>query len=159
MIRRFAAVSLLLALLPACASQPAAPSPMRVLEVKASLDSLCTRYAFAADAHDAGGFELLFGDDATLSLSGEPTVKGRTAIGESLGKHYSGIDATGYRVDGQFLNVLGNTAFQSGAFEEAYTEGGVERTRYGRFALYAEQSASKEWRIRNLTAIADSVRP
>lgn len=159
MIRRFGLVLVLLALIPACASQPSAPSPMRILEVKASLDTLWTRYAFASDAHDAGGFELLFASDATISFSNAPTVTGAPAIGEFLGKLYSGVDATALRVDGQYLNVMGNTAFQTGTFEEDFTEGGVEKTEYGRFALYAEQAANKEWRLRNLTAIADSIRP
>ncbi len=159
MLRGFAFALLLLTLVPACSNQPSRPTPIRLLEVKSSLDTLWTRYAFASDAHDAGGFELLFVDDATLAFSSAPTVKGGSAIGAFLEKSYSGVDATAFRVDGQYLNVMGNTAFQSGGFEEDFTEGGVEKTKYGRFTLYAEQAANHEWRIRNLTAIADSVRP
>ncbi|MEK7348568.1 MAG: SgcJ/EcaC family oxidoreductase [Candidatus Eisenbacteria bacterium] len=156
---RFLAVALfLLALVPACTTQTTS-SPVRTLEVKASLDTLWTRYAFASDAHDAGGFALLFVDDATLALPGVPTKRGRAAIEECLGSLYSGVDATALRIDQHDLSVAGATAFQSGAFEEDFTEAGVAKTRYGRFAAIVEQGKDRAWRIRHLTALADSVRP
>ena len=156
---RFLAVTLfLLALVPACTTQTTS-SPVRTLEVKASLDTLWTRYAFASDAHDADGFGLLFVDDATLALPGVPTKRGRAAIKECLGSLYSGVDATALRIDQQDLSVAGATAFQSAAFEEDFTEAGVAKTRYGRFAVIVEQGKDHAWRIRHLTVLADSVRP
>lgn len=149
---------LALALVPACMTQTTS-SPLRSLEVKSSLDTLWTRYAFASDAHDAGGFGLLFADDATLALPGAPTKRGRAAIEECLGALYSGVDATALRINMQDLNVAGSFAFQSGAFEEDFTEAGAAKTRYGRFALFAEQGKDRVWRIQHLTALADSIRP
>lgn len=149
---------LALALVPACTTQTTS-SPLRSLEVKSSLDTLWTRYAFASDAHDAGGFGLLFADDATLALPGAATKRGRAAIEECLGALYSGVDATALRINTQDLNVAGSFAFQSGAFEEDFTEAGIAKTKYGRFALFAEQGKDREWRIRQLTALADSIRP
>lgn len=159
MIRRFVAALFVLALVPACSSKAPAPTPMRMLEVKASIDTLWTRYAFASDAHDAGGFGLLFAEDAILALPNVPTKRGVPAIEECLGQLYSGVDATALRIDHQYLSVSGSFAFQSGGFEEDYTEAGVAKTRYGRFALAVEQGKNDEWRIRNLTVLADSIRP
>ncbi|HEU4724771.1 MAG TPA: hypothetical protein VFU59_05660 [Candidatus Eisenbacteria bacterium] len=159
MIRVLAVALFLLALLPACSSQPQAPTPMRMLEVKGSIDTLWTRFAFASDAHDSVGFGLLFVEDATLAMSGVPTKKGVREIEECLGSLYTGLDATALRIDNQHLSVSGGFAFQCGGFEEDFTEGGVAKTRYGRFALAVEQGKNREWRIRNLTVLADSVRP
>jgi hypothetical protein len=160
-MRSLAAALFLLALLtlvPACTTQTA-PTPVRILEVKASLDTLWTRYAFASDTHDAGGFRLLFVDDAMLALPNVPTKRGLAAIEECLASLYTGVDATALRIDQQYLNVCGSSAFQSGAFEEDFTQAGIAKTRYGRFALAVEQGKDHEWRIRNLTMLADSIRP
>jgi hypothetical protein len=132
---------------------------MRMLEVKASLDTLWTRYAFASDAHDSVGFGLLFAEDASLALPSLPTKRGLPAIEECLSSLYSGVDATALRIDQQYLAVGGALAFQSGAFEEDFNADGVAKTRYGRFALAVEQGRNREWRIRNLTILADSIRP
>lgn len=157
-MRPFAIALFLLALVPACSTESTS-SPTRMLEVKASLDTLWTRYAFAGDARDAGGFGLLFTDEATLSISGVPPKKGRAEIEECLGSMYSGVDATALRIDHQDMNAVGLLAFQSGNFEEDFTEAGVAKTRYGRFAVVVEQGKDGSWRIRHLTALADSIKP
>jgi len=156
-MRPFAIAFLLLALIPACSTESTS-SPTRMLEVKASLDTLWTRYAFAADARDAGGFGLLFTDEATVALSDAPTARGRAAIEEFLGKRYTGVDATALRIDHQDMNAVGLLAFQSGNYEEDFTEAGAARTRYGRFAVVVEEGKDG-WRIRHLTALTDSIRP
>jgi len=157
-MRPFAVALFLLALVPACSTESTS-SPTRMLSVKASLDTLWTRFAFAADAHDAGGFGLLFTDEATLALSGVPTKKGRAEIEECLGALYSGVDATALRIDHRDMNAVGLLAFQCGFFEEDFTESGIAKTRYGRFAVAVEQGKDGAWRFRHLTALADSVRP
>ena len=106
MLRRLALILVLLAFVPACTPQPTTTSTMRMLEVKASLDTLWTRYAFASDTHDAAGFGLLFAEDATLALPNVPTKRGLPAIEECLGQLYTGVDATALRVD-QHLSGAG----------------------------------------------------
>ncbi len=157
-MRPFFLALFLLTLVPACSTESTS-SPTRMLAVKASLDTLWTRYAFSGDAHDAGGFGLLFTDEATLAISGVPTKKGRAEIEECLGALYTGVDATALRIDHRDMNAVGMLAFQSGFFEEDFTEGGVAKTRYGRFAAAVEQGKDGAWRFRHLTALADSVRP
>jgi len=131
---------------------------LEISVVKTSIDSLWTMYATASDQRDAIAFESLFWEDGTLVFSNAPTVKGRRAIGEFLAAHYTPIDATGFRVVPEELKVSGSLAAQIGTFEERFLDGSAEKTKYGRFVLIAERDSDKSWRIRQLAAIADSIR-
>ena len=133
-------------------------SAVQAAKAKTSIDSLWTRYAVASDQRDAAAFASLFTEDASLVQSGAPTVRGRTAIGDSLASHYTGIDATGLRVVPEELKASGLLAVQSGAFEEQFIEGDSQKTKFGRYVLFAERGPGEAWRIRRLAALTDSVR-
>jgi uncharacterized protein (TIGR02246 family) len=153
---RFAALPLLiLASLPSCASNDL-ETALGTAKAKTSLDSLWTAYAVASDQRDPIAFEALFTEDAVLVFSGVPTARGRRAIGECLASLYSGVDATGLRVVPEEMEVSGDLAAQSGAFEESFTKGETPRTRFGRFVLIAERDEDMRWRIQLLVALADS---
>ena len=141
-----------------CTSEGGHETALQVSEVKASIDSLWTMYATASDQRDAIAFESLFMEDGVLVFSNAPTVRGRKEIGEFLAELYKPIDATGMRVVPEDLKVSGPLAAQSGTFEERFTEGDAAKTEYGRFVMIAERGSDKTWRIRRLTAIADSIR-
>ena len=144
-------------LVSACARE-AGPSAFNALSVKASMDSLWTKYATAADRRDSTAFGELFTEDGSLVFDGAPTVRGRDAIRSFLRSLYASIDATGMRVSQEDLQVSGAMAVQSGAFEESFIEGGKEKTEFGRFALIAEQDKGGAWRIRRLVALTDSTK-
>ena len=116
---------------------------LEISVVKTSIDSLWTMYATASDQRDAIGFESLFAEDGALVFSNASTVTGRRAIGEFLARHYTPVDATGFRVVPEELKVSGSLAAQSGTFEERFLEGGAEKTKYGRFVLIAERGSDK----------------
>jgi uncharacterized protein (TIGR02246 family) len=153
---RFPILALLvLAVIPACGTQTTR-SAVGTLEVKAAIDSLWTGYAHASDSKDAAAFGALFTEDATLVSSGAPTVRGREAIQTYLASHYTGVDATGMRVEADETRVSGEIAVQSGTFEESFIERDAPMTRYGRFVLIAEPAKDRAWKIRRLVVLADS---
>lgn len=155
MLGRLALALVVSALVPACNTQ-STPSAVSALEVKAAVDSLWTRYAYASDTKDAAAFGALFAEDATLVRSGAATVHGRDAIQTSLVSIYADLDPTGLRVLPDETKVSDAIAVQSGTLEESFLARGVPTTRYGRFVLVAELGSDRAWRIRRLVEIADS---
>ncbi|MGH7680467.1 MAG: nuclear transport factor 2 family protein [Candidatus Eiseniibacteriota bacterium] len=151
----FAAALAALLLLPAC-NQHSTPSAVETFSAKAAVDSLWSGYAHASDEKDAEGFAKLFTEDAAVDYSGAPTVRGRDAIKLFLTSHYEKIDPTGLRIEPDEIRVSGETAIQSGAYEERFIEGNKEMTEYGRFVLVAEGDGKGAWKIRRLMAITDS---
>jgi uncharacterized protein (TIGR02246 family) len=152
-----ASAGLLALLLTACGKETE-QTAFNALGVKASLDSLWTRYATAADKRDSTALGGLFTEDASIVFSGAPTVLGRDAIRPYLRSLYSSIDATGLRVSQEDLHVWGTVAVQNGTFEEDYLESGREKTQYVRFTMVAERGEDGAWRIRRLIALADSIK-
>ena len=155
---RFVVILCLALTVASCGVGKEQETALQVSVVKTSIDSLWTMYATASDQRDAIAFESIFTEDAALVFSSAPTVVGRRAIGEFLTKLYTPIDATGFRVVPEDLKVSGSLAAQGGTFEERFTEAGAEKVEYGRFVLIAERGSDESWRIRRLTAIADSIR-
>ena len=133
-------------------------SSLQAAKAKASIDSLWTKYALAADQRDAAAFGKLFTQDATLSFAGGPNVHGGTAIADFLAKRFTGVDATGLRVIPEELKASGSLAAQSGSFETSYIEADSQKTEYGRYVLIVERGSDQAWRIRRLAGFADSVR-
>lgn len=148
---------LALAILASCATNDV-DSALQAAKAKTSIDSLWTRYAVASDQRDAAAFANLFTEDASLVQSDAPTVRGGTAIGDFLAARYTGIDATGLRVVPEELKASGSLAVQSGTFEEQFIEADSQKTKFGRYVLFAEREPGETWRIRRLAAIADSIR-
>ncbi|MGE5175587.1 MAG: YybH family protein [Hyphomicrobiales bacterium] len=144
------------AFLSSCNTGPSLDSAMAAAEAKGAIDSLWSGYAVAADRRDATGFESIFTDDAILVLSGSRTVTGKAAIGAFLDSLYTPIDVTGFKVTPDDLKASGDLAAQGGTFEERYLDKEVPMIEYGRFAMTAERGADHAWRIRRLTAVADS---
>jgi len=156
-MRSFLALLVILAAVPACRKETT-PSAFESLSVKAVIDSLWTGYAHASDTKDAAAFGALFTEDATVTYSGVPTVHGRDAIQAFLVKLYADIDPTGLRVEPDETRVSGTLAVQSGKFQENFNEKGEEKTEYGRYVLVVEKGDGEAWKIRGLTAIADSTK-
>lgn len=148
---------LALATLASCATNDV-DSALQAAKAKTSIDSLWTRYAAASDQRDSAAFAELFTEDASLVFSTAPTVRGREAIGGFLATLYTGVDATGLRVVPEELKASGSLAVQSGTFEEQFIEVDSQKTKFGRYVLFAERGPNEAWRIRRLAAIADSVR-
>ena len=149
---------LILALIPAC-ERGTTPSPVTTLEVKAAVDSLWSGYAHASDRKDGTAFGALFVEDATLVYSGAPTARGRDAIQTFLVSLYADVDPTGLRIEPDETRVSGSMAIQSGTFEEDFLEKGrIDRTKYGRYVLVAEQGKDRVWKIRRLVTITDMTR-
>jgi hypothetical protein len=154
---RFAALcSLLIVLIPACSNQNM-DATIESAGVQATLDTLWTRYADAADRRDSLAFGDLFHPEAALVFSSVPTVMGRVGIQQFLAALYTGVDVTAFRITPQDLRVQGSLAVQSGTFEEDYLESGALKMEVGRFVLVAERGDDKAWRIRRLMAMADSI--
>ena len=155
---RLALVCVLIILMaPACGG-PSLDTTVQAAAVRTTLDTLWTEYADAADRRDSVAFGGLFLEDAALVFSGAPTVTGRQAIQQFLVGLYSGIDVTRFRVTPDDLRIHGPLAVETGAFEQDYTQEGAPKTEVGRFALIAERGGDKEWRIRRLVALADSIK-
>jgi uncharacterized protein (TIGR02246 family) len=143
------------AILVSCAPE-SGPSAVDVVGARSAVDSLWTRYAEASDRHDAAAFEPLFEEEAILAFSTAPTVRGRAAIGAFLASRYAQVDATGLHVEADQFVMSDFLAVETGTFAETFLETGAERTERGRFTLIAYRGEDRVWRIRNLTAIADS---
>ena len=146
-----------LATLTSCATNDV-DSALQAAKAKASIDSLWTQYAVASDQRDAAAFANLFTEDASLVQSGAPTARGRKAIADFLASLYTGIDATGLRVTPEELKASGSLAVQGGIFEEQFIEADSQKTKFGRYLLFAERGTDEAWRIRRLAVIADSTR-
>lgn len=150
-------LAILVAVVPACGTQGQLDTTVQAATVRASLDSLWSQYAVAADQRDSIAFGALFHDDAVIVFSGAPTISGRSAIEQFLVSLYGPVDVTKLRVTVDDLRVHGPLAVETGTFEESYTEAGAPKVEVGRFTLVAEPDAKKQWRIRRLVALADSV--
>ena len=73
-----------------CASEPAKPAasaepPDTRAEDEAAIRSTSKDWAAAAAAKDADKFVSFYADDAVVMLAGQPDVKGRAAIQETIG--------------------------------------------------------------------------
>jgi uncharacterized protein (TIGR02246 family) len=156
-MRVFAFLLLFPILIAAC-SKEEEPSAFESLGVRAAIDSLWTGYAYASDQKDSTAFASLFTEDAMIMVSGQKTVQGRDAVASFLVRLYAELDPTGFRVEPDETRVSRTLAAQTGSFQETYIERNEERTRYGRYALIAEQGDKDVWKIRCLTAIVDSTR-
>lgn len=133
-------------------------SAVQAAKAKASIDTLWTQYAVAADERDSVAFGKLFTQDATLSFAGAPNLHGGKAISDFLVARYRAVDLTKLRVIPEEFKAAGALAAQSGAFERSYIEADSQKTEYGRYVLIAERGPDKAWRIRRLAGFPDSIR-
>lgn len=147
----------LASLLPACGTE-SLNTASETAGAKSSVDSLWISYAEAADRRDAVGFGALFAEDGVLQFAPGPTMRGRAEVEKCLVDRYTAIDARAIRVVQEDLRAGGSVAYQSGTFEEDFTEGDVAKTAYGRFAAMLERGDDKVWRFRRLVAMADSAK-
>ena len=157
-MRLFVALLAVAVLVAACGGGSDLGKTVQAAAVKASLDTLWSQYADAADRRDSVLFGSLFLDDAALVYSSAPTMTGRPAIQQFLFTLYSGVDLTKLRVVPEDLRVEGNLAVQSGAFQEDYQDGANMKSEVGRFTLVAQKGSQGRWQIRRLVAIADSIK-
>jgi ketosteroid isomerase-like protein len=155
-MRIAALLSLLLAIVPACGTQQELDTTVQAATVRATLDSLWSQYAVAADRRDSVAFGNLFLEDAVLVTDHTPTTTGREAIARLLAARYVPVDVTAFRVRVDDLRAHGPLAIETGDWEEDFTENGAARTSFGRFALVAEPDAHKIWKVRRLMAYTDS---
>jgi hypothetical protein len=102
-MRSAAFILLLAALLSACSREM--DTTIQAANVKATLDTLWTQYAVAADQRDSIAFGSLFHEDAALVFPQTPTITGRSAIENFLVTHYSAIDVTALRITPEDLRV------------------------------------------------------
>jgi uncharacterized protein (TIGR02246 family) len=151
------ALASLTVLLPACGTE-SLNTASETAAAKSSVDSLWISYAEAADRRDAVGFGSLFAEDGVLLFAPGPTMRGRAEIEKCLVDRYTAIDARAIRIVQEDLRAGGSVAYQGGTFEEDFTEGGTEKTAYGRFAAMLERGDDGVWRFRRLVAMADSTR-
>jgi uncharacterized protein (TIGR02246 family) len=151
-------LAILIAVVPACGTQQSLDTTVQAATVRATIDSLWSQYAVAANQRDSLTFGTLFHDDAVLVFSGAPTISGKTAIQEFLLALYTPVSVTRLRVVPDDLRVHGPLAVETGTFEEDYLEAGASKTEAGRFTLIAEPGPEKRWLIRRLVMLADSVR-
>lgn len=156
-MRTAAVLSLLIAIVPACGTQEQLDTTVQAAAVRATLDSLWSQYAVAADRRDSVAFANLFLEDAVLVMDHTPTMSGREAIAKFLAARYVPIDVTAFRVRVDDLRARGPLAIETGDWEEEFTQNGAPKTQFGRFALVAEPDEQKIWKVRRLVAFADSI--
>jgi ketosteroid isomerase-like protein len=157
-MRLFVALLAVAVLAAACGTGSDLGRTVEAAAVKASLDTLWSQYADAADRRDSILIGSLFLDDAALVYSSAPTYNGKPAIQQFLFTLYSGVDLTKLRVVPEDLRVDGGLAVQSGSFQEDYQDGASSKSEVGRFVLVAQKGAEGRWQIRRLVALADSIK-
>ena len=157
-MRLFVALLAVAVLAAACGRGSDLGRTVEAAAVKASLDTLWSQYADAADRRDSILIGSLFLDDAALVYSSAPTLNGKPAIQQFLFTLYSGVDLTKLRVVPEDLRVDGGLAVQSGSFQEDYQDGASSKSEVGRFVLVAQKGAEGRWQIRRLVALADSIK-
>jgi ketosteroid isomerase-like protein len=157
-MRLFVVLFLVAVLVAACGGSSDLNQTVQAAAVKATLDTLWSQYADAADRRDSILFGSLFLDDAALVYSSAPTMTGKPAIQQFLFTLYSGVDLTKLRVVPEDLRVDGDLAVQSGSFQEDYQDGANSKSEVGRFTLVAQKGPQGRWQIRRLVALADSIK-
>ncbi len=153
----FPTLALALLLAASCGREPG-PTLEDAAAAKDAVDTLWTRYALAANQHDAAAYDSLFTENAALVLDRTPTAHGLDAIKKTLASLYGPVSTTALRIQQEEFRMGGTAAFQGGTYEEDFIEGGQEKTRYGRFSLLAERGDDKRWRILRLMAFPDSTK-
>ncbi len=154
-MRSIAGVFVVMVALASCAPE-SGPSAVDVVTARASVDSLWTHFADAADRHDAEAFGALLAENAVVVYSGAPSANGRAAAQAFLVSRRAGADVTALRVIPEDFKMSGFLATETGTLEEDYTEDGVEKTEVGRFLLAAQRGPDGVWRIWKLFVLVDT---
>jgi len=141
--------------LASCAPE-SGPSAVDVVTARASIDSLWTHFADAADRHDAEAFGKLLTENAVVVYSGAPSANGRAAAQAFLVSRRAGADVTALRVIPEDFKVSDFLATETGVLEEDYTAEGKEKTEVGRFLLAAQRGEDGNWRIWKLFVLVDT---
>jgi ketosteroid isomerase-like protein len=154
-IRSLLALLGVAALLASCA-EPGGPTAIDVVTAQAAVDSIWTKFAEAADRHDADAFGALLTEDASVVYSGQPTTQGRAGAQNLLLSLHTGADVTSLRIVPEDFKMSDFLATQTGIFEDRYTKDGKEMARTGRFTLVAVRGEDRIWRIWKLMALVDT---
>lgn len=163
MLRRLLFSMMAVTLVSACApkEEPAASVPAAAPDtaaLRAEIAPLGEAYRAAIIAGDAAALNALYTDNATVELTGIPTLIGRAAIMTADSMNFTMGKPTDWNSTVRSTVALGNGGVaQTGSWSDAMPAAGGKTTRRdGRWIAGLAKGEDGKWRINYLMGMTDS---
>lgn len=156
-MQRALPVSIVLLALACGTPRPERPDPA---SVRASLDSLWTRYSAFAVAGDAEAIAQLYADSAYVAELGLPTMRGRSGVREVAKEVLGSLRILESSIRPELTDITGDRVVQFGTYRDVLQSAGQPaQVAAGRFAAVVDRDSAGAWRVSRLIAFPDSTVP